>query len=100
MKPPRPCLGLLHPLAALVMVTAASVSAAQAQIGHAPARAELERNIQKRVKQDYPGMDREIVFRSVLKAIASIDRANFVPNDQRANANRDIPIPIGLDQTI
>jgi len=54
----------------------------------------------KRVKQDYPGLDKEMIFKSVLKAIASIDRAEFVPNDQRANANRDIPLPIGFDQTI
>jgi protein-L-isoaspartate(D-aspartate) O-methyltransferase len=36
--------------------------------------------------------------RHVLEALAEVDRAGFVPEDQRREATRDVPVPIALGQ--
>ena len=63
-------------------------------------RAALVRDIARRAQTDYPGLEAETDFKFVLKAVESIDRARFVPIGQRTNAYKDMPLPIGFDQTI
>lgn len=46
-----------------------------------------------RIKQDR-------YWREALVAMAKLDRADFVPADQRIFAYRDTPLPIGFEQTI
>lgn len=67
---------------------------------HEAGRAALVSDISRRAQEDYPGLENEPDFKSVLTAIASVDRARFVPADQRANAYKIEPLPIGFDQTI
>jgi protein-L-isoaspartate(D-aspartate) O-methyltransferase len=87
-------------IVALAMVGAAGFSPAPGQSERSSDRSRLAHDILRRAQGDYPGLEKELVFKAVLKAIASIDRANFVPDDQRTNANKDAPLPIGFDQTI
>ncbi|WP_163989079.1 protein-L-isoaspartate(D-aspartate) O-methyltransferase [Pyxidicoccus caerfyrddinensis] len=44
--------------------------------------------------------DQGIRDRRVLEAIARLERADFVPEDARAEAGADAPLPIGYGQTI
>lgn len=44
--------------------------------------------------------DRGIKDERVLKALGKVPRHEFVPKDERANAYRDGPLPIGHEQTI
>ncbi|WP_381510474.1 protein-L-isoaspartate(D-aspartate) O-methyltransferase [Sphingorhabdus buctiana] len=46
-----------------------------------------------RIKQDR-------YWHDALAAMTKLDRADFVPSDQRISAYRDTPLPIGFEQTI
>lgn len=50
--------------------------------------------------KDYPGMADDPHFRAVLAAMAGIDRALFVPEDEKGGAYRTMSLPIGYEQTI
>lgn len=65
-----------------------------------PDRNALLRNIAAKADEDYPGLTTEQPFRAALAAIATLDRAQFVPPGQRAAAYVDLPLEIGFGQTI
>ena len=65
-----------------------------------PDRNALLRNIAAKADEDYPGLTTEQPFRAALAAIATLDRAQFVPLGQRAAAYVDLPLEIGFGQTI
>jgi protein-L-isoaspartate(D-aspartate) O-methyltransferase len=56
------------------------------------------RKIELRAKQ--AGVKRNRYWREALSAISGLDRANFVPTDQKEQAYEDKPLPIGHGQTI
>lgn len=58
----------------------------------------MMRSIEARAKK--AGIKQNRFWHAALVAILSVEREKFVPDDQRANAYNDRPLPIGFDQTI
>lgn len=65
----------------------------------APGREAMIAKVRQRA-QDYPGLENDPHFIAAVTAIAAIDRAAFVPKNQRSYAWADRPLPIGHGQTI
>lgn len=68
--------------------------------GSVSARVALVDRVRALAGEEYPGLPQEQGFRSVLRAVATIDRADFVPVEKRRDAYRDAPLDIGYGQTI
>lgn len=82
--------------AALVFLGTAAVSS-NADTGWSPSAAMMHkvelRGKSARIKQDR-------YWHEALVAMTKLDRADFVPPDQRIHAYQDNPLPIGFEQTI
>jgi protein-L-isoaspartate(D-aspartate) O-methyltransferase len=68
--------------------------------GSVNARVALVDRIRVLAGEEYPGLPQEQGFKSVLRAVSAIDRADFVPVEKRPDAYRDAPLDIGYGQTI
>lgn len=49
---------------------------------------------------EYSGLSSDPYFLAVVQEIGKIRREDFVPSQQRRNAYRGVPLPIGFEQTI
>ncbi len=85
---------------ALAIVCLSGFYPLRSKEARSPAGSRLASDVLKLARVDYPGVEKDPIFQAVLKAIASIDRAQFVPVDQQVNASKDTPLPIGFGQTI
>ncbi len=54
----------------------------------------------RRTAAEYPGLPDDPHFVAVVRAMEEVRREEFVPRDQRLNAYRNTPLPIGFEQTI
>ena len=59
-----------------------------------------ERRLQREKRALFAELGREIGSRDVLRAMERVPRELFVPTEARADAYRNIPLPIGAGQTI
>lgn len=88
----------LHSLAALSMLLASS--AACRDQAPPPAPGDFERLRERMVREQLAGRGRDIKNERVLKVMGTVPRHEFVPENLRAQAYADHPLPIGHDQTI
>lgn len=91
------------PLMMSIAVVLACASQAMAHsTGARPTQdqAALLRDVRHCTLRDPPQLTRQQTAQAVLSAMSGLDRADFVPPDQRARAYVDEALPIGFDQTI
>jgi protein-L-isoaspartate(D-aspartate) O-methyltransferase len=84
--------------AALVLGISMSLAACDSSLAQRPSTASEETARQRMVDQQIAA--RDIRDRRVLEAMRTVPRHEFVPDDMRASAYADSPLPIGYDQTI
>ncbi len=84
-------------LAAAVVFLGTVAAASNAETSQNP-RAAMMHKVELRGKSGRIKQDR--YWHEALVAMMKLDRADFVPPDQRIYAYRDTPLPIGFEQTI
>lgn len=84
-------------LAAAVIFLGTVAAASNAETSQNP-RAAMMHKVELRGKSGRIKQDR--YWHEALVAMVKLDRADFVPPDQRIYAYRDTPLPIGFEQTI
>jgi protein-L-isoaspartate(D-aspartate) O-methyltransferase len=98
MKAIHVCTGTL---ASLIMAIAGGASfVSYADDPTEKARMELIKIIEEDVRQTRRELDKSELDPRVMKAIASVPRHEFVPPEEKPNAYRNQPLPIGHGQTI
>ena len=75
-------------------------TALASEADYAAARARMVEEIQNDVRETSFYLDKEALDPRVMEAIATVPRHRFVPDDQRAHAYENRPLPIGHGQTI
>lgn len=84
--------------ALMVSICAAPVLASVQKAASPETNSDMLQNVDRRRKAAKLKEDR--YWRETLAAMAKVDRANFVPLDQKHEAYKNHPLPIGYDQTI
>jgi protein-L-isoaspartate(D-aspartate) O-methyltransferase len=96
-----PQTSLRHLFVLVSLASLAPLSNAAAHVSQEDCRtpvASMILNIEARARKGRVRQDR--FWQASLAAIGSLEREKFVPDDQRAHAYEDKPVPIGYDQTI
>jgi protein-L-isoaspartate(D-aspartate) O-methyltransferase len=70
------------------------------EAGGADRRAQMVQTIQEHARSATEALGRDFIAPGVLEVMARVPRHAFVPDDQRAHAYEDRPLPIGHGQTI
>jgi len=84
----------------LLLISLVLSQPAVAKDEYATARAAMLRSIEAHVKETSLYLDKEALNPSVMKALGSVPRHEFVPQSQRRVAYENRPLPIGHGQTI
>ena len=98
MKVLHACTGTLASL--IIAVSGGASLVSYADDPTEDARMELIKIIEQDVRQTSRELDKSELDPRVMKAIASVPRHEFVPPDEKHNAYKNQPLPIGHGQTI